>query len=237
MVLNDSLCIANKGRRNALTVSVLAVLSGILAIAYLRWTDNPAPLVGYFWLIASLCALLIGLVKQFEPEQALRLGAQTLTYVHKYGQWSLPWQAIQRVGQPRVLQGLEHQTLSYVAIRLKDPHSIIGHITPRLANRLMLQQRPLLLLAEQSCPTGQCYSASMLEDDEYRLPDGRRLHGLQAMFAHRQRKLREALGYDLFIETQDLAMPAERVIALLNAQHQLSLIADGPASALPDTRH
>lgn len=216
----DRILINNAARRNGFTITLFSGIALLLSMVYLSMTSQTLPLAGYFVCAGSIAGLLVGIAKQQEPLNILALDRRGLTYQHKKGQWFVSWQALQRIGQPRVRMGIEHKELNYLGFRLKSPDQLAAVIAPRLASHLLMQQRPLLLAnPDADCRQGQCYSESLIEDDRFRLTNGEQLTGLQAMFAHRMQKLRALLGYDIYIEVTELGMPLDKLCDLIR-EHQ-----------------
>ena len=54
-----------------------------------------------------------------------------------------------------------------------------------------------------------------MEDTEFTSEKGNKYKGLQAMFAHRMNRLREGLGYDLYINSTELDRSVEDFVDLL----------------------
>ena len=90
---------------------------------------------------------MTGLLKRFEPPYSLLLNPQGMNYCHRYGYWHLDWQQIQNINQMKETSGLICLELPYIGIRLHDLDSFVNQISPRLANRLIHEQRPLIAFA------------------------------------------------------------------------------------------
>lgn len=207
-------------RASAKNNGLTSVLLGGMGLcgSYLLLASLPEPLflVPIFTSCLSIVALVIGWFKLREPPNSLLLSRQQLCYHHRCGQWSLAWQNIQRIDIPKSNQGVSQQPLELVGIRLKQYQPLLQHISPRLATNILMQQRPLLLHAEdKQCASGGCYDDSLIEADSYRLDDGQVIRGVTAMLANRMNKLRQALGYDLFIPAEDLDRPVGEFVHLL----------------------
>ena len=79
-----------------------------------------------------------------------------------------------------------------------------------------MEQRSLLLLGDKAdSASGLSFSANLVEDDKHKLPDGTVLMGAQAMLANRMTKLRERLGYDLYINVSELDRSEQEFVQLL----------------------
>ncbi len=175
-------------------------------------------LVGVLLLSASIIAFVMGFFKIKEPKVSLSITKRELTYHHRRGHWCITWDNIQRFDVPRVHKGLEHVDLEMVGIRLRDPDSFLDSISPRLITHLLMEQRPLVTQAESSkCASGRCYGDDLIEDQKHTRPDGTQLTGVIAMFANRMKRLKDGLGYDIFISANELDRTPTEFVALLHS--------------------
>ncbi|MDM5129634.1 DUF2982 domain-containing protein [Aeromonas piscicola] len=177
--------------------------------------------------------IFIGSLKLVEPHFSLSLCHDCLQYHHKYGGWILKWRNIQRIDQPRIHLGWDLVALPYIGLKIKDYDDFLTLITPRLAVRLLTEQRAVLLQAlrseRQDCANGGCGDAfqggGLLEESHFRSPSGQRYEGVIAMLANRMTRLRDLLGYDLLVPDNSLDRdPAEFVRLLLQYQRESNLI-------------
>jgi hypothetical protein len=160
-------------------------------------------------------ATLLGLFKLIEPGTSLRLCPHYLQYFHPRGQWVVPWQDIRRIDIPRLDLAQNYQPLPFVGLRLERYDAILDNISLRLASRLLLEQRPVLVQAlSQGCPDGTCEMDQLMENDELTL-DQKHYRGLVAMLGNRMQTLRKMLGYDLYIPANSLDRPCEDFVQLL----------------------
>lgn len=201
------------GRKNALVFCTLGV--AIFAAAMFCWLIA-APLApaayGLLW-IASAVLLFLGIAKLLEPETSLIITPQFITYVHRRGTWSLPWEAITRFDAPRVTRGLHLEDLPYLGFRLQDIEVLLNNISPRLMSQVIVEQRHLLALGlRYERPDLQDYTAYYDIPERFVSTSGREYKGLQAMFAVRSQQLRELLGYDIFIHASALDRPLDAFI-------------------------
>ncbi|WP_332874196.1 DUF2982 domain-containing protein [Bowmanella yangjiangensis] len=218
----DIIQIRAGAKRNGFSLCLFGIIGLLLSALWLAWLPEWLKLAGIFLTSASLVTILIGWLKVREPVFSFELSRQHLKYLHRFGHWQLEWGNIQRVGIPRVRRGLEHQDMELIGIRLKDYEPLLACISPRLASNILMQQRPLLL-QDEDCKTGQCYSETLLEKDSYKGNSGKEYRGIVAMFANRMTRIREVLGYDLFVFASEFDRSQEEFVALLNACQQQSL--------------
>ncbi|WP_416307327.1 DUF2982 domain-containing protein [Neptunicella sp. SCSIO 80796] len=212
----NSICIRSQAKRNSLTTLVISIILLLAGWVWISWLGKDLALPGYFVVAAGIVGLFLAWSKISQPQYSLILHRDFLQYQHKYGQWTLNWQDIQRVDQPRKHDGLSQQPLNFLAIKLKRQQSLLSSISLRLASNLLLQQRHLLLFGDnENCSSGQCYAENLLEKDTFTTEEGVNLTGIQAMFARRMQRLRVDLGYDLYIEANELDRPVEEIVTLL----------------------
>ncbi|MBY6186799.1 DUF2982 domain-containing protein [Marinobacter hydrocarbonoclasticus] len=208
--------IAPLSRRNRLTLSLL---SGVLALLFLIALANGLSLL---WLLPlALLTLVSGVMaigKRMEPAVTLRLDASGLSYHHRRGQYRLPWTQLLRIDQP-FAPNQPDQPLDYVGIRLREPAQFYHSIPPRLALALLKEERPLSALAEPGCANGQCQTLLPEEDT---VPD-KSLTGVRAAYAVHQLKLRQQLGYDLYLHQSCLDRAPDEFIALVRTYRERQL--------------
>lgn len=205
-------------KRNGLTTFLGGCVAMLVAIVLLTWLPKSLYLIGVFTLSGSIVTLLIGWFKMREPEHSIELTKTHIMYRHRHGQWQVNWDNVQRIDVPKVQDGLDIKSLGMVGIKLKDYAPLLTSISPRLATNLLLEQRPLLLQANQ-CAGGGCYSADLIENDRFKNIDGKIITGIPAMLANRMTKLRQRLGYDLYISVSELDRTTDEFVALLRECH------------------
>ncbi|MBT0586116.1 DUF2982 domain-containing protein [Alteromonas oceanisediminis] len=216
----QSITIRASSKRNGITTVLIGC--GLLLLSFFVMTVLPAVLflAGVFIASAGIVGLVMGWFKIREPNFSIELTPQGICYFHRNGQWQVDWDNIQRIDAPRVTRGIELKDLEMVGIRLKDVEPVVMSISPRLATNILMEQRPLLLQnPDDNCTTGTCAGSDLLEDDKYKLPSGQVLRGVQAMFANRTQRLRERLGYDLYIAAAELDRPVSEFVTLLRSCH------------------
>lgn len=212
--LDDLIQIRASSKRNGFTSLLIGCVAMLVAVLLLALLPRDFYLIGIFTVSGAIVALLIGWFKLREPPHSLELSRSSILYMHRNGSWSVDWDNVLRIDTPKIATGIDQKSLSMVGIKLKDYAPLLANISPRLATNLLLEQRPLLL-QKNACNSGNCYSATMIEDDLFKLPDGSVVKGIPAMLGNRMQKLRELLGYDLFISAAELDRDAEEFVALL----------------------
>lgn len=211
-------------RRNGLTLVWLGMAVTITMI-FILFLFREQPLIpAVIGLLAGLMMIFIGASKLVEPQLSLSLCQDCLQYHHKYGGWILKWGNIQRIDQPRIHLGWDLVALPYIGLKIKDYDDFLTLITPRLAVRLLTEQRAVLLQAMRSeqpaCLSGGCgdglLGEGLLEDSRFRSPSGQRYEGVVAMLGNRMARLRDLLGYDLLVPDNSLDRAPAEFIRLLN---------------------
>ncbi|MDX2126779.1 MAG: DUF2982 domain-containing protein [Aeromonas hydrophila] len=220
-------------RKNGLTLVLLGIIVTI-AMIFILFLFGEQPLIPLVsGLLAGLMMIFIGSLKLIEPHFSLSLCHDCLQYHHKYGGWILKWRNIQRIDQPRIHLGWDLVPLPYIGLKIKDYDDFLTLITPRLAVRLLTEQRSVLLQAlhseQPACSSGGCacafQGAGLLEESHFRSPSGQRYEGVIAMLANRMTRLRELLGYDLLVPDNSLDRdPVEFVRLLHQYQRESNLI-------------
>ncbi|MEP0176683.1 MAG: DUF2982 domain-containing protein [Paraglaciecola sp.] len=224
VVMEEVIKIRSHGKRNVIVTGLIGLGLFGLSIVMLVALPESFYLVGIFLLSASIIAFLIAWVKYREPQFSFLLTKTCICYHHKNGQWTLPWNSIQRIDVPLVTSGLERKNLHMVAIKIKDYSPLLENMSPRLMSNILMEQRPLLFhnmpSESENCATGNCYSDELLEDDIYKHSQGKVYKGIQGMFANRMTKLRQRLGYDLYIPVSELDRTEHEFVTLLQQCQQ-----------------
>lgn len=228
-VLQEIIQIRAQSKGGGLTSIVAGVLALTLGVMMLAWLPEMLRLVAIFVVSAGLVALLIGWFKLREPEHSIELSKTQIVYFHRQGQWCLDWSNIARVDVPSVYNDMQQQALAVVGIRLHDYEPLLETMSPRLMNNMMMEQRSLLLQAvKEQMREDNDFNDHLLEDDKFKSDTGKLYRGLQAMFANRMTKLRNSLGYDLFINVAELDRSTEEFVSLLR---QCMQAVDGGAAS------
>lgn len=161
----------------------------------------------YYWqslklvfLVLVLVALVIiftGLTKIIQPKFSYYITPKKLEYRHIYGKWQLSWQQIQKIRPITEVYGIDTITLPYLGIRLVSLDMLEKQISPRLANRLIHEQQPLLKFAfvQQLLSFEQI----QLNFTPFTLQSGLQISGPVSAFLHHCQSLQSALGYHLYL--------------------------------------
>lgn len=210
---------ASKG--NGLTSLLVGGVAILVGFILLGMVPQQFVMVAVAFIAVGIIALVIGFFKLKEPEHSLIINPVGIRYHHRYGTWFIPWENIQRIDTPRVTRGLEQVDLSMIGFRIKSYSPLFADISQRLMTNLLMEQRPLLMQnTDLTCQTGQCPSSDLMEDPKHKLPEGDILTGVQGMFANRMQKLRDRLGYDIYVNEAELDRTADEFVALVRACHE-----------------
>lgn len=173
-------------------------------------------LPGVFIISGGIVGLIIGFFKLREPKYSLELTREHIIYYHRRGKWRISWENIQRIDVPRITKGMEQIDLEMIGFKLRDADIFLDEISPRLITYLLMEQRPLTMQNRaQNATSGRSYGADMIEDETFLRTSGETVKGVSAMFGHRMGKLRNQLGYDIFISTNEIDRDVTKFISLL----------------------
>lgn len=210
---------ASKG--NGLTTLLFGVVALTLGFTLLGLISQSFILVAIAFIALGIIAVVTGFFKIKEPDYSVILTEQGIHYQHRYGTWDIPWENLQRIDAPRVTRGIEQVDLCMVGFKIKEYSSFLANISQRLMTNTLMEQRPLLMQnMEANCNTGECAGSDLIEDQKFKLPNGKLLTGVQGMFANRMNKLRDRLGYDVYINEAELDRSVDEFVALVRALHE-----------------
>lgn len=171
-------------------------------------------LVLIFIFLVALVVIITGVAKYLQPQFSYFITPQKLEYKHIYGKWQLAWQQIQAIKPIREVYGIDTIDLPYIGIRLVDLEELAQQISPRLANRLIHEQQPLLKFAFVQ----QLLSLEQIQINftPFTLESGAEISGPIAAFLHHCKSLQSALGYHLYLPETSMDRELEEFHQLLN---------------------
>lgn len=210
---SDELLIKPKSKNHAGFLILLGVCS--LLISFLLnsifWHEYKFQLM----LIMFACSiiLLTGLLKKSEPETSFKLTREYIHFFHRNGEWSVKWNKITRIGQPTANTLFEKINLPYVGIKLKDITFIADNISPRLANKLIHEQRELLILAARN---NEIKLESGLISFEPFILNSKVYKGPTAAWLFRTEQLVSIYGYHLYLPETSFDRELHDFMNLLN---------------------
>ena len=192
---------AHTNKHDRFLIVVAALIAGItLFISQLFWQEHKLPLM--FSYLTALVFAITGLAKLSEPAFSILLSPEYLSYQHRNGQWQVNWQQIQRFDLVKETIGLEQIELAYVGIKLVDIDMLAKQISPRLANKLIHEQKPLISFAVryQLIP----FERGIICFEPYQLTSGELIKGPIAAFLHHSKNLHDAFGFHLYLPASSL---------------------------------
>ncbi|MGJ8679813.1 DUF2982 domain-containing protein [Paraglaciecola sp.] len=219
--MSDVIQIRSIAKKNVLVSALAGSVGLLIGVLLLLVLPKQYYLAGIFVITLACVMLIIAWVKYQEPTYSFELTKSNIRYQSRHGSWLLDWTNIQRIDIPKVNAGIQNQDLDMVAFKLKDYSVFLNNISPRLMTNLLMEQRSLLFHQlstgghNSNCASGQCLAEDLLENDYYKNACGKEYRGIQGMFANRMGKLRQNLGYDIYVSSSDFDRPEQDFLALL----------------------
>lgn len=202
-------------RHNGLFITLMGtlLLAVVTIISSFYWQQFRFPLL--FLILVSLVAIFIGLLKLAEPKHSLILSPQSMLFHHRHGQWQLPWLCIRNIFPVTNTYGINKVSLNYVGIRLEKIHDIQNKISPRLANRLIHEQKPII----EYCIKHQLISfeQGIINFEPFIFDNGEVIKGPLAAFLYQSDVLFTALGAHLYIPSTSLNTGIEDFVTLADS--------------------
>jgi len=171
---------------------ILILISMCLNLLY--WDEYKIQLMMIF--LACSIVFLAGILKHSEPDISYELTRKQLCFYHRTGNWKINWQDIARLDQPSANNIFEKISLPYVGIKLKDIALIADNISPRLANKLIHEQRELLILAAKNNEIK--LDSGLISFEPFTL-NKKTYKGPIAAWLFRTEQLNQVYGYHLFL--------------------------------------
>lgn len=201
-------------KHNGLSLLVLGFLLLFVAMVLNAsfWSQFKLQLM--FFTLLSFIVIFIGVLKILEPNTSYTLTPKNILYIHKYGHWQLDWADIIRIGTVSRQIGLTQQELPYLGIKLTNLHRIAEHITPRLANRLLHEQKVLLQLAITN--TDDVSNDNIIISFEPFELNAKLYKGPIAAWLFRCEQLAKHYGYHLYLPIDSFDRNTNEFLTLLN---------------------
>ncbi len=217
---NRILYIKPRSKRNALFLLILGALLLSFSFILNSFLFSEFKIQLTLIMLACFMVFLVGLMKYLEPKYSYCLTPTTIRFIHRHGQWQLPWSDIVRIGTVAADVHGQHQQLPYLGIKLINLESIANSISPRLANKLMHEQQELLRLAKnnnQLPPNNETinFSPYSLQHATYKGP--------VAAWLYRSEQLAQCYGFHLFIPQDSFDRDRHEFLALLKQCKQYTV--------------
>ena len=208
-------------RANANRYSIEFMLVGGIAIAvimlFVTLRATPISVLEIALTTTAIMAVILGFLKSREPFYTFQLDNEKITYYHKVGSWGVELNNLSQVGVPVVTDGFEQSELNAVGLKLKNEALFLDALHPRLACKLLIEQRHIFLQAvKMHCKSGSCPSKWLVEPSEFQAGSGQIYTGLIAMFANRMQNLHTLTGYHLLLPANVLDRDLWHFSNLLN---------------------
>ena len=166
------------------------------------------------WFLLTLVAIYVGLMKLKAPQLLAEANSDGLVYFHPRGSWFIPWSQLEHVQQI----SLHGRELAWIGVRVRDYDQILPTMSLRLAVRLLIEQRGVLIAAAGSgCAGGGCAADYLIDAVEFRTK-ARQYKGVQAMFGQRMAHLRQLVQADLLVPVDLLHCSASEFCLFINRQ-------------------
>lgn len=140
--------------------------------------------------------IFTGILKKCQPEISVKLTKNNFNFIHQYGFWKLPWKEMAYISPVHSISGVDNKELPYVGIRIRNEALLERIIEHRLANRLIHEQRPLLIWALNN--ELLTLEESIINFDAFSGVNGK-IKGPKAAFLYQAQALKKAFGFHLFI--------------------------------------
>lgn len=185
---------------------VLVLLLALQSQPVNHWQWWLLLMVGYFaWL---------GWIKLRQPYFNLLLDGHGFHYFHRFGSWFCPASNINRIDIAQLTTVNGPLALPYIAITLKSLGAFLPGLSPRLAARMLTEQRELVVAAIRQQQVEEQAGVEAMFCQEPWSVGTQTFTGLQAMFAHRAQLLHASFGAHLFIPVADLDRSAEDFVGI-----------------------
>jgi hypothetical protein len=216
------LLIRSPTRRNKLFSLLCGGLLCVISTVVAFWWPKLELLIllGY---LSGVLLIFVGILKYSEPVHSLSLTKQTLSYVHRYGGWSIRWHDVMLVSHPSVSIGLERCYIPYIGIKLRNVTGVAHSVSPRLASRQIHEQRDILMLAHQQ----ELLSLEQITINfsDFTLDNNESINGPRAAWLHQTQALRSAYGCDLYVPITSFTQSPQQMVAILN-KYRLAAVCD-----------
>jgi len=198
--LNKAVKYRAQGARYAIEILIVGAVGLAFIMLFNLLRPGEISILEIFLVSLCIAAIFVGFLKTQEPYYSLVLSESELIHCHKYGAWSMSWSNFHHSGIPKVEDGFDHLELNAVGVKLNDIDEFLTSIAPRIAGKLLIEQRNLFMqVVQKHCKNGNCPSEWLIEDTHYTSLKGKSYTGLIAMFANRTKHLQLLTGYDLLL--------------------------------------
>ena len=205
--------IAPQAKRNALFITLSGIVSLLLLMLISQYFWQQAKFSLMLLILLNLSVIFLGVLKLLEPATSFKLTPKTITFIHRKGSWQLSWDDIRNINPITNTYGIDQEQLCYIGLRLNSLEVLKTQISPRLANYLIHEQKPLVTY----CVSRELMAArdAVINFEPYICQDGSELKGPVAGFFHQAQALNKAIGAHLFINDSSIDRSSEAFTDLL----------------------
>lgn len=201
-------------QRNFSAIGLLSAGATFVCAAIITlFISKTTPLLAGLLFLLGGTTLCFGISVIYHPKISITLTAMHLQQHTNKGGWAVKWNNIADINQVY----LTHLTdsLPWVGIKLHHYELFLDAICPRMASKIIVEQRILLIMAFKYQPIDKYQLEDILFDDTpYITETGKRYTGLLAVLANRMSYQRELLGFDVYISGDELDRPIPDFIGL-----------------------
>ncbi|WP_371189432.1 DUF2982 domain-containing protein [Thalassotalea maritima] len=196
-------------RRHHRFLMVIGTVLLLVAIM-IGWVINEQyrfPIMGLK--LAAIVIIVVGFVKKFQPKASYILTPDIFQCNHPWGHIKLSWNDILDINQVKIAQ--DNIQLPYVGLKLTDIDCLGEGITPRLANKLLHEQKDLAAIAVKYKQLS--LDKAVINFEPFK---GKHLYrGPIAAFLHRSQHLQQAYGYHVYLPADSFDRDLMAFISLL----------------------
>jgi hypothetical protein len=218
---NETIIISPQSKNHANFLVVIGTCSLLISFLLNTWFWNDYKYQLMLIMFSCLIMILIGILKFSEPDISYQLTRQYLAFYHRNGKWSIKWDNIVRIGTINSYIHGDLVKLPYIGIKLKNINSVVNTISPRLANKLIHEQKELLILAAKNREI--TLTEGLISFEPYKL-NGKTYKGPIAAWLYRTKQLNNVYGYDLFIPETSFDRDLDEFYNLLNQCKKFSSV-------------
>jgi hypothetical protein len=218
--MKQAILIAPKSNAGGVAFLTIGAVAFVVTLAIIKFKPGNVLLFDFVVLVAFLLCALLGVLKLMQPRVAMRITARSITFYHRVGFLRIAHANIAQVGNVYIEANGQHIELACFGIRVKSFDEVLKRMPPRLAQRLMMEQRHFLLAGIKArFPDGRVPDGWLFEDTQFVSNNHNRWRGLLGMFGNRAEHNLALFGYHLLFPYSLLDRSESEFVNLL--QHWL----------------
>lgn len=218
--MTRAILIAPKSNAGGVAFLTIGACAFVVTLIIIKFKPGALLLFDFAVLLAFLLCALLGLLKLIQPPVAMRITAKSITFYHRVGFLRIAHANIAQIGSVHIEANGQHIELACFGIKVKSLDEVLKRLPPRLAQRLMMEQRHFLLAGIKArFPDGSVPDGWLFEDSQYLSNTNNRWRGLLGMFGNRAEHNMALFGYHLLFPYSLLDRSESEFVNLL--QHWL----------------